>query len=538
MGASFSFSSVPVEELPPELRYAEALRELARREEVERDREELPKSLREYTGKAFKIVEPGTPYIPNWHIDAICEHLEALVNGEIRNLLITMPPRHMKSLCSSVMLPTWVWTKKPEFKFLFSAYAQTLSVRDALKSRRLIQSQWYQDRWGAEFQLTGDQNMKTRYENNFGGYRISTSVDGTATGEGGDFICCDDPHNMREIHSDIIRESVLDWWDNVMSTRLNNPKTGSKLIIMQRGHEGDLAGHVKGKPGWVHLNLPAEYELDKRKTVLGWCDPRKKKGELLWPARFGPKELAELKSEMTAYAVAGQLQQRPAPQEGGIFKRNWFQLWRHDQKLPLLDYVVQSYDTAFTEKTMNDPSACVVLGVFRHPRYNYNCVLISDVWREHLEFPQLRKRVRLDLKARYGEKDMERRPDMVLVEEKGSGITLMQDLRLIGVPCHAYNPGKADKIARANAAAPFCEAGRVFVLESASNRGQPVSWVEEFLTELLSFPNALHDDFVDAFTQAMIFLRNNQLLEAKVPGVEEDAPEPMDDEEFRNPYAQ
>ena len=506
--------------------------------EILQDRKLLPQSLHEFTKVAFEIVEPGTPYLDNWHIQAICDHLEALVRGDIRNLLINIPPRHMKSLCSSVMLPCWLWTFKPYYKFLFSSYAQTLSIRDALKSRRLIQSPWYQARWGDKFQLTGDQNAKTRYENNLGGYRLSTSVDGTATGEGGDLIAVDDPHNMREIHSDIKRANVLDWWDNVMSTRLNNPKTGSKLIIMQRGHEADLAGHVLGKTGkWVHLNLPAEYELDKRKTVLGFCDPRTKKGELLWPERFGPDELADLKSDMTAYAVAGQLQQRPAPEEGGIFKRAGFRLWPRDAKLPLLKYVLQSYDTAFTEDTMNDPTACLVLGIFAHPKYGFNCVLVCDAWSDHLEWPALRRRVCADVKAKYGEKDMETRPNAVLVEKKGSGLTLLQDLKMIGVPAYSYNPNKDDKITRANAAAPFCEAGRVYVLESAKNPGQPVSWCEEFMHELLSFPNAVHDDYVDAFTQAIHFFRDKEMLEAKIPGMEDDdqqeAPKP-----YVNPYAQ
>lgn len=524
-------------DLPPELRYARVMKELARRQAVERDREEMPKSLSKFTRGAWSVIEPGTPYLHNWHIDAICEHLEALVHGQIRNLLITMPPRHMKSICSSVMLPTWLWTFRPEFKFLFSSYAHSLSIRDALKSRRLIQSEWYQDRWGDVFELTGDQNAKMRYENDSSGYRIATSVGGTATGEGGDIICCDDPHNMKEIHSDVIREGVLDWWDNVMSTRLNNPKTGAKIIIMQRGHEGDLAGHVLRKGNWEHLNLPAEYELSTRKTSLGWSDPRKEKGELLWPERFGKKELEALKTDMTSYAVAGQLQQRPAPEEGGIFKRGDFQLWPADVKLPMLEYVVQSYDTGFTEKTMNDPTAHLALGIFKHPRYGYNCVMICDAWRDRVEYPALRKRVRLDVRAKYGEKGMERRPDVVLVEEKGSGIVLLQDLRLIGVPAYGYNPGKSDKIVRANAAAPFVASRRVFLLESGKNRGQPVSWVEEFLHEILTFPNALHDDFVDAFTQAIILLRNNQLLEAKIPGAEEDD-EPLPAEEPANPYAQ
>ena len=519
----------------------EALAEAAELLQVEADREAIKGAggLHRFTKLAFPVVEPGTVYRDNWHIEAICEHLEAMLNGQIRNLLINIPPRHMKSLCSAVMLPAWMWTFRPQHKFLCASYAQTLSVRDALKSRRLMQSAWYKARWGDVFHLTGDQNAKTRYENNLGGYRISTSVDGTATGEGGDWIVVDDPHNMRDIHSDIVRESVISWWDDVMPTRLNDPKTGCKIIIMQRGHEADLAGHVMGKTGWVHLNLPAEYELDRRKTVIGFSDPRKRKGDLLWPERFGAKELAELKESMTPYAVAGQLQQRPAPEEGGIIKRPWIKLWPHDVKVPIFKYVMQSYDTAFTEKTMNDPSACLVLGIFQHPKLGYNCVMLTDAWADHLEWPALRKRVRLDLKAKYGEKEYGKKPDCVLVEEKGSGITLLQDLRMIGAPAWNYKPGKDDKVTRLNAVAPFIMAGRFYVMESRNNKGQPVSWAEEFISQLLAFPNAMHDDYVDCLTQAILVMRNNEMLEAKIPGAElpEDYEETVPSQ-YVNPYAQ
>lgn len=510
-------------------------------ERIERDRELVKGSggLHRFTKIAFPIVEPGTEYIDNWHIGAICEHLEAMLAGQIRNLLINIPPRHMKSLCSAVMLPAWMWITRPYYKFLCASYAAVLSTRDALKTRRLIQTKWYQDRWGDSFYLTGDQNAKTRYENNYGGYRISTSVDGTATGEGGDMILVDDPHNMREIHSDIKREGVLSWWDDVMSTRLNNPKTGCKVIIMQRGHEGDLAGHVKDKKGWVHLNLPAEYEFDRRKTVIGWMDPRKKKNELLWPERFGPDELQELKDSMTPYAVAGQLQQRPAPLEGGIFKREWLKLWPHTAELPYLQWIVQSYDTGFTEKTMNDPTACNVFGIFKHPKDGVFCALLLDSWSDHLEWPKLRIRVRKDFRAFYGEAKNAKRPNDVLVEEKGSGITLLQDLKFAKVPCHGYNPGRDDKIVRANGAATYMHAGRFYVLESKTNPGQPVAWAEEFLSQLFSFPNAMHDDHVDTFSQAIIYFRDKRMVDAPVKGHDKDDDEDEAvSEPYKNPYAE
>ena len=218
------------------------------------------RSLREFVRQAWHVVEPATPYIPGWHLDAICDHLEAVSRREIRNLLINMPPRHMKSLAVSVFWPCWEWATWPERKWLFSSYAASLSIRDSLKCRRLIESPWYQANWGDRFQLTGDQNAKQRFENNKSGYRLATSVGGTATGEGGDRIVVDDPHNVNEAESDLVRRGVIDWWDQVMSTRLNDPKTGAKVIVMQRVHEADLAGHVLAQGGYEHLCLPAEYE--------------------------------------------------------------------------------------------------------------------------------------------------------------------------------------------------------------------------------------------------------------------------------------
>lgn len=510
--------------------------ELARRERVAEEKETLSQDLSAYVKAGWNSVEPSTPYVHGFHIEAICEHLQALTKRIIRNLIITIPPRHSKSLLCSVFWPTWVWTHSPSFRFLCMSYGAHLSLRDALKSRRLIQSPWYQDRWSETFKLTGDQNAKMRFENDAMGYRVSSSVGGLGTGEGGDAIVVDDPINLDEVHSEVVREGVNEWWDQVMSTRLNDPKTGVRLIIMQRGHETDLAGHLLKKPGWEHLNLPAEFEMDRRKTSIGWSDPRTKKNELICPERFGPIEIEELKATLGPWGTAAQLQQRPSPAEGGIFKKDWFQLWPYDVKLPIFDYLIQSYDTAFTEATHNDESACTVWGLFQHPKLKKTCVFLVDCWHERMEYPDLRKKVREDLRAKYGEKGEEKGVDLVLVEEKGSGITLLQDLRMLGIPAYGYNPTRADKVVRAHAAAPFFFAKLVYLLESGKNKGHAVSWTEMFIHQMLTFPNADRDDLVDTATQAFIFLRNKEMIVAKVGTFEEDEPQP-EPEPAVNPYA-
>src|SRR6266849_2240648 len=177
------------------------------------DRELATRSLGEFVRQAWLIIEPLTPFVPGWHIDAICDHLEAITRGELRNLLINVPPRHMKSLLVSVLWPAWEWIAHPERRWLYSSYASSLSIRDSVKCRRLIDSPWYRRLWGDRFRLTTDQNTKTRFDNDRSGYRIATSVGGAATGEGGDRLVCDDPHNVQDAESDSVRKATLDWWD-------------------------------------------------------------------------------------------------------------------------------------------------------------------------------------------------------------------------------------------------------------------------------------------------------------------------------------
>lgn len=286
--------------------------------------ERCRRSLRVYMAAAWHVLEPTTPFVPGFHIDAIADHLEAVSRGQIRRLLINMPPRHMKSLAVAVFWPTWEWITAPSCRWLFASYARELSMRDSLKCRRLIESGWYQRQWGDRFQLTSDQNVKTRFDNNRTGYRIATSVGGTATGEGGDRVVVDDPHNVRTAGSDRVRRETVRWWDEAMSTRLNHPARGALVIVMQRLHQADLAGHVLEQGGYEHLCLPAEYDGRQTVTSIGWRDPRTTSNDLLWPQQFDRETLASLKRVLGVSAAAGQLQQQPVPPGGGLFRREWF----------------------------------------------------------------------------------------------------------------------------------------------------------------------------------------------------------------------
>ena len=497
-------------------------------------------SLYEFVKQSWHVVEPGVPFVHSWHIEQICEHLEAITSGDIRKLLINIPPRHSKSTIVSVMWPIWEWLTDPSQKFLCASYSGALSTRDNLKARRLIQSPWYQERWGYMFELSGDQNAKQRFENDKTGYRLATSVGGTATGEGGSRLLLDDPHGAQDAQSDAMRESALEWFDMVWSTRLNDPKKDAMVTVMQRLHERDISGHIlEDIGGWEHICIPAEWDGKRRKTVLGPYDPRKVKGELICPERFGAEEITQLKQLLGVYGTAGQLQQDPTPSEGGMLKVAFFGMWPNDSALPPFEYILQSYDCAFTERTTGDPTACTVWAMFTHKGQRH--VMLIDAWDEYLSYPDLRTRAIKEWTTEYGGMTKEspysraRRPDRVLVEAKASGQSLLQDLRLAKVPAIGYNPGNADKVSRAHQAAPTLELGLVWIPESKKNPGQHVSWAAAFIKQLSKFPVAEHDDYVDTFTQAIIYLKNDgwfTLPRAK------DIDEPKVDNKIRiNPYA-
>jgi phage terminase large subunit-like protein len=506
-------------------------------------RRECKSSLYAFVKKFWPVVEPGVDYIDNWHIEAICEHLEAVTKRQINRLVINVPFRTAKSTITSVLWPAWVWISEPSHQWLTGSYAEKLALRDALKMRRLITSPLYRAMFGETFQLTQDQNQKHRYDNDKNGYRISFGMTGGVMGDGGNTILLDDPHDRRGAHSDAERPDTLTTYDEAIVTRLNKPATDAIVIIMQRLHHEDLSGHVLKQGGWEHLMIPMEFEPSRRcVTSLGWRDPRTKDGELMFPARFPRKTVDSLKVSLGEYGSAGQLQQRPAPEGGGILKIGHFQWWPVGVNVPPLDFIIQSYDTAYTELTQNDPCACTVWGVFTRieldetgTRKLRRCALLIDAWDEHLPYPKLKPKVMKDWKQPYGgdKKDPQNKPrvpDILLIEEKGSGISLIQDLRMANIPVVPYNPGRASKVSRAHLVAPLLETDCFYVLQSAhkdkDGNTQAVSWTRPFLQQLSLFPNGEHDDYVDTFTQAAMYLQRTEHLD--MPKVPDDVPEEKD----------
>jgi predicted phage terminase large subunit-like protein len=470
------------------------------------DRELASRGFRDFVQQAWVVVEPSTPFVPGWHIDAIIEHLEAVSSGQVRNLLINVPPRHMKSLLVSVFWAAWEWITWPERRWLYSSYGAQLSIRDSIKCRRLIESSWYQARWADRFALTSDQITKGRFDNNRSGYRLATSVGGAATGEGGDRIVCDDPHNVQEAESDV-RKATLDWFDVVMSTRVNDPKTAARVVVMQRCHQQDLSGHLIEQGGWEHLCLPAEFEGAGRATSIGWSDPRTEHGELLWPDRFGTKEIQELKVSLGSYAAAGQLQQRPSPSGGGIIKRHWFRYFQpRGANLPpvlvrlpdgtltsiaaievphLVDEQIQSWDCAFKDLASSDYVVGQLWGRVG------SLYLLGDQIRARMDCPTTVKAVRAM---------SEKWPNCIakLIEDKANGSAVIQMLSREIPGILPVNP-EGGKVARAAAVSPLIEAGNVYLPHPLY-----APWVDDFIEECAAFPNGAHDDQVDAMTQALL----------------------------------
>lgn len=468
-------------------------------------------SLRDFVKGAWAIVEPGVPYRHNWHIDAISEHLEAVTFGQILNLIINIPPRHMKSTLVSVCWHPWVWTFNPFSKWLFFSHSKALSTRDTVKARRIIQSQWYQQNWGDSFEMSGDQNLKTYFSNTKGGARIASSVGGS-TGEGANFLVADDILQINDRHSEAKREGSNDFWGTTVSTRRNDEHAAA-VIISQRLHEHDVVGYVQekeaeGAPHYEMLVIPAEFEGSKYTTSIGWSDPRTQEGELLFPDLFPPHVIATLKRSLGSEQTAAQLQQRPSPAGGEIVKTQWWRFWQspgltlppvrirlEDGKeiecevvtLPHVNNLklAQSWDMAFKETT----TSSYVVG----QEWGYdgmNSYLLDQI-RDRMDMPQTLTAVERLNKAWP-------KTEKAWVEAKANGPAVVAMLKA-KIPQLTESMPDGGKRARLYAAAPFIENGNIYLPHP-----QIAPWVNEFIKEVSQFPNGAHNDQVDSLSQYVI----------------------------------
>lgn len=328
-------------------------------------KQKLEGSLYEFVCAAWPVVEPSQPFAPGWHIRAICEHLEELSKPDaplFTDLLVNIPPGHMKSLLICVFWPCWKWTTDPSSRWLFASYSGDFATRDSLKRRNIIRSEWYQSMWPVK--LVGDQDAKTRYDNSVAGWMFTTSVTGAGTGEHPDYIVIDDPHKGEEAVSKAARDRVESWWSNTIASR-GLMRDVRRVVVMQRLHREDLSGIILRQGGWVHLCLPLDFRPGAMPTTpLGWQDPRTKPDELLWD-KVSPAALERLR-RMSPYDQMGQLQQKPAGQDS---KAEWpasyfdgAELWFEDFPEDL-SIRVAYLDPSLGRTETSDFAAIVSLGI-------------------------------------------------------------------------------------------------------------------------------------------------------------------------------
>ncbi len=467
---------------------------------LEARRETAKSSLATFARMAWPVLEPANELKWGWALDAICEHLEAVSRGEIKRLLANVPPGSMKSLLTGVIWPAWEWGPlgRQSLRYLGTAHKQDLAVRDNLKCRRLIQSRWYQNTWPVA--LAGDQNAKTKFENSATGFREAMAFT-SMTGARGDRVILDDPHSVDDANSPAKLATDILTFREALPSRVNNDESAI-VIIMQRLNEGDVSAVAKDL-GYEHLMIPMRFEPDRRCTTsIGWADPRREEGELMFPERFPERQVEELERTLGSSATAGQLQQRPAPRDGGLFKRAWF---RAVGAVPAGNRrYVRAWDLAATKKaTSNDPDWTV--GVLMS-RGEDGVFVIEGVER-------LRGSPMEVAGAVHSRAATDPRGTVILIPQdpgqagKAQAETFVKDLA--GYVVKTDRP-TGDKANRAMPAAVQAEAGQVAsLITGAADRDK---WVEPFLNELTLFPGAMHDDQVDAFADAL-----NELALGGVP---------------------
>jgi predicted phage terminase large subunit-like protein len=463
--------------------------------------------LAEFARQAWHVLEPSTKYVHNWHIDVICKHLEAVSRGDIIRLIINVPPGTMKSLLTCVIWPAWDWIENPGRRFLTGSYASDLAIRDSLKSRTLINSEWFQSQWGDRFQLSGDQNAKRRYRNDKMGERITTHVGGS-TGERGDIRILDDPHNMFTVQSDTVRMSDLEWIKTVWPSRTVDPNHPAEVLIMQRLHERDISGYYIDELGdYERLMLPMRYEPERAaETSLGKVDPRTQPGELLFPGRYDEAAVQKLEFTLGGYGSSGQLQQSPAPASGNIFKRHWWCYWQpagenlppvtveneHGEMIecPLVELpgnfesVSQSWDMTFKGKEESSFVCGQAWG-----KLGANAFLLAQK-REKLTF--------IGTLAAFREMSRDfPQTSAKYIEDKANGPAIISSLQSEISGIIPVNP-QGDKVARARAVSPFMEAHNVYIPHP-----NIAHWVGPYINEFAMFPNSTYNDQVDTTSQEL-----------------------------------
>ncbi len=444
----------------------------------------LRRDLSTFIGKSVAVVAPGTKYLPNWHVEAIAYQLERIRTGEIKRLLITMPPRSLKSISTSVAFPAFLLGHDPTKRIVCVSYAEDLAQKHARDCRSVMQSDWYR-RIFPRTQISRTKSAEADFDTARRGGRLSTSIGGSLTGRGGSLVIIDDPQKPADAMSAARRATTLDWFRNTLSSRLDDKRTDAIVVVMQRLHEDDLAAHLIETGNWTHLNLPA-IAIDDETVAIG---PGKsivrRQGEPLHAEREPLEDLEDLRATMGSFHFSAQYQQSPVPEQGNLVKWDWFGSFTDTDVIGKPGRIVQSWDFAIKDGEHNDFCVCITAHVCGKQ------VSILDIFRQKMNYPAQRKaviRLALTHNAR-----------VILIEAAATGSPLvadLQDLNTAGVPTPIGIIPRASKIERLSIQSHQIEAGDVRLPEKAA-------WLDEFRHEIVAFPNGRHDDQVDALSQLL-----------------------------------
>ncbi len=474
--------------------------------------EQCRRSLAKFVKYGWHVNEPTTPLIWNWHIDAICEHLQILFEDwekaksrkikhfrqRLKNLVINIPPGTMKSRVVNVLFPAWVWLKCPSFRFLCLSADEGNVLRDAVFARQVIESDWYQQWFAPTWRMSAGENAKGYYTNSAGGSRISQAYGARVTGKRADAILTDDPHDAQEVLREVARKEDSDRWDTAIENRVNDPEYSFRVLMMQRLHVDDLSGHLLKRNDWAHLRLPMKFENApyckcadclRGETPIGFKDKRCEEGDLLFPDRFPPEVVAAEEKRLGAYGAAGQLQQRPVPEGGAFFERQWLKI--EDVPPTRFKRLVRYYDLAGAAPGKGDWTVGCLMGQ----------ALPEDggkFWVLHVLRFQLPANERDAAIKQQCTLDRQKYPAVKFYIEQVPGLGKESVEKLVldlaGFSVTADRVG-TDKVTRAEPLKSQCNGNNVRIVADEK-------WNEEFIETLALFPNAPHDDDVDAASGA------------------------------------
>ncbi|MBL3284882.1 Terminase-like family protein [Rickettsiales endosymbiont of Paramecium tredecaurelia] len=458
--------------------------------------------LNSFIHKTFNHLNSSQEYEANWHIDLITHYLQALTNGEIRRLIINIPPRCLKSSSVSVAWPAWLLGHEPTKKIIVASYSMALSIKHSLDCRFVMASPWYQ-RIFPNTIISKKQNQKNKFLTTMHGFRMASSIGSTLTGEGGDILIIDDPHNPAHIHSVKTRNRAIEWFEQVFASRLNDKKNGVIILIMQRLHSQDLAGYLSNLPGWEKLIIPNSTTQEIRYSIPYYqkhqLDIRKTTEEVIYKANSRlyehetPVNIENLISEIGYINYCTQYLQQPPEERYSLLHRKEIVFYDVHELPTKFDFFAQSWDTAIKVNQDSDYSVCLTFGVHNDRFY------LLQILRDKLTYPNL-KQLAVQTYQAFA-------PRFVIIEDKGSGQQLIQDMLVQEqVRREAIAPfkPKLDKITRFSSVILDFQSGNILLPKNAPH-------IETILYEIENFPYAKHDDIIDAFSQFLIFMR----LEAK-----------------------